>query len=146
MILSLNSFKINKKKKPKRLGRGIGSGLGKTCGKGHKGQKSRSGGKIRRSYEGGQTPFYRRIPKFGFKNINIKKKIELRLSDLNIFNDNSVIDLKKLKKKKIISSKIKQIKIIFSSGFKKKNIKIFDKNIKFSLSVKKLLKINNFNK
>ncbi len=138
MIINFNNFN-KKKKKNKRLGRGIGSGLGKTCGKGHKGQKSRSGGKIRRSYEGGQTPFYRRIPKFGFKKFNINKKDELRLSDLNIFRDDSVINLMKLKKKKLISFKVKQVKIILNVGFKRKGIKIFDKNIRISVGAKKFI-------
>ena len=60
------------KVKRRRIGRGIGSGLGKTSGKGHKGQKARSGGGVRRGFEGGQTPLYRRLPKRGFKNIHAK--------------------------------------------------------------------------
>ncbi len=140
-MLNLNNlWNINKKKVSKRLGRGIGSGLGKTCGKGHKGQKSRSGGKIRRLYEGGQTPFYRRIPKFGFKSLNINKYVEIRLSDLNIFKDNSIINLQKLKNKKLVSGKTKFVKIILNGKFKRKNIKIIDKNIKISLGVSKIIK------
>lgn len=67
----------------KRLGRGIGSGLGKTSGKGHKGQKARSGGGVRRGFEGGQTPLYRRLPKRGFKNIHAKNYTEVTLTMLN---------------------------------------------------------------
>ena len=67
----------------KRVGRGIGSGLGKTSGRGHKGQKARSGGGVRRGFEGGQTPLYRRLPKRGFKNINAKKYTEVTLTMLN---------------------------------------------------------------
>lgn len=67
----------------KRVGRGIGSGLGKTSGKGHKGQKARSGGGVRRGFEGGQTPLYRRLPKRGFKNINAKNYTEVTLTMLN---------------------------------------------------------------
>ena len=67
----------------KRVGRGIGSGLGKTSGRGQKGQKSRSGGGVRRGFEGGQTPLYRRLPKRGFKNINSKNYTEVTLSMLN---------------------------------------------------------------
>ncbi len=67
----------------KRLGRGIGSGLGKTAGKGHKGQKARSGGGVRRGFEGGQTPLYRRLPKRGFKNIHAKNYTEVTLTMLN---------------------------------------------------------------
>ncbi len=66
----------------KRLGRGIGSGLGKTSGKGHKGQKARSGGGVRPGFEGGQTPLFRRLPKRGFKNINGKVYTEVTLSML----------------------------------------------------------------
>ena len=66
--------------KRKRLGRGIGSGLGKTSGKGHKGQKARSGGGVRRGFEGGQTPLYRRLPKRGFNNIHAKNYTEVTLT------------------------------------------------------------------
>ena len=69
--------------KRKRLGRGIGSGLGKTSGKGHKGQKARSGGGVRRGFEGGQTPLYRRLPKRGFNNIHAKNYTEVTLTMLN---------------------------------------------------------------
>jgi len=66
-----------------RVGRGIGSGLGKTSGKGHKGQKARSGGGVRRGFEGGQTPLYRRLPKRGFTNIHAKTYTEVTLTMLN---------------------------------------------------------------
>jgi large subunit ribosomal protein L15 len=69
----------------KRLGRGIGSGTGKTSGKGHKGQKARSGGGVRPGFEGGQNPLYRRLPKRGFKNINRKEFAVVNLNDLNVF-------------------------------------------------------------
>ena len=75
----------------KRLGRGIGSGLGKTSGKGHKGQKARSGGGVRPGFEGGQTPLFRRLPKRGFKNINGKVYAEVTLSMLeNLENGTEV--------------------------------------------------------
>ena len=67
----------------KRVGRGIGSGTGKTSGKGHKGQKARSGGGVRRGFEGGQTPLYRRLPKRGFTNIHANNYTELTLTMLN---------------------------------------------------------------
>ena len=67
----------------KRVGRGIGSGLGKTSGRGHKGQKARSGGGVRRGFEGGQTPLYRRLPKRGFTNIHAKNYTEVTLTMLN---------------------------------------------------------------
>ena len=71
------------KKDRKRVGRGIGSGLGKTSGRGHKGQKARSGGGVRRGFEGGQTPLYRRLPKRGFTNIHAKNYTEVTLTMLN---------------------------------------------------------------
>ena len=71
------------KKDRKRVGRGMGSGLGKTSGKGHKGQKARSGGGVRRGFEGGQTPLYRRLPKRGFTNIHAKNYTEVTLTMLN---------------------------------------------------------------
>ena len=67
----------------RRVGRGIGSGLGKTSGRGHKGQKARTGGGVRRGFEGGQTPLYRRLPKRGFTNIHAKNYIEVTLTMLN---------------------------------------------------------------
>ncbi|BFI91114.1 50S ribosomal protein L15 [Enterobacterales bacterium endosymbiont of Anomoneura mori] len=108
----LNNFiLINKYKKKKRCGRGIGSGLGKTCGRGHKGQKSRSGNNFKRGFEGGQTPLYKRLPKFGF--ISKKKLIkkEIRLYELNKIKE-KYINLFILKKYKIVDKKIKFVKII----------------------------------
>ena len=78
------------KKDRKRVGRGIGSGTGKTSGKGHKGQKARSGGGVRRGFEGGQTPLYRRLPKRGFTNIHAKEYTEVTLSMLNKSNSAEV--------------------------------------------------------
>ena len=72
-----------KKQTRKRVGRGTGSGLGKTSGRGHKGQKARSGGGVRRGFEGGQTPLYRRLPKRGFTNIHAKNYTEVTLTMLN---------------------------------------------------------------
>ena len=82
--MELGELKPAVKKVPrKRVGRGVGSGLGKTSGKGHKGQKARSGGGVRRGFEGGQTPLYRRLPKRGFKNINKKNYTEVTLKMLS---------------------------------------------------------------
>ena len=72
-----------KKQTSKRVGRGMGSGLGKTSGRGHKGQKARTGGGVRRGFEGGQTPLYRRLPKRGFTNFNAKNYTEVTLTMLN---------------------------------------------------------------
>ena len=78
-----NIKSATEKETRKRVGRGIGSGLGKTSGRGHKGQKARSGGGVRRGFEGGQTPLYRRLPKRGFKNIFAKNYTEVTLTMLN---------------------------------------------------------------
>ncbi|QOI11207.1 50S ribosomal protein L15 [Blochmannia endosymbiont of Colobopsis nipponica] len=95
----------------KRLGRGIGSGLGKTSGRGHKGQKSRSGGKLRLGFEGGQTPLYRRLPKFGFTSRKSLVTTEVRLSDLSrIQNESITLDL--LKRENIVKKNVKFVKII----------------------------------
>ena len=79
-----------KRETRKRVGRGTGSGLGKTSGRGHKGQKARSGGGVRRGFEGGQTPLYRRLPKRGFTNIHAKKYTEVTLTMLNKSTVNDV--------------------------------------------------------
>ena len=82
--MKLNELKpAVEKENRKRVGRGMGSGLGKTSGRGHKGQKARSGGGVRRGFEGGQTPLYRRLPKRGFTNIHAKNYTEVTLTMLN---------------------------------------------------------------
>ena len=87
----------DKKTKRTRVGRGIGSGLGKTSGRGHKGQKARSGGGVRRGFEGGQTPLYRRLPKRGFNNSKFAKNYtEVTLTMLN-HSTSEVVDADKLK-------------------------------------------------
>ncbi|QCI21782.1 50S ribosomal protein L15 [Buchnera aphidicola (Hyadaphis tataricae)] len=96
----------------KRLGRGIGSGFGKTAGRGHKGQKSRSGSSVRRGFEGGQMPLYRRLPKFGFNSRKKKITAEVRLTSLSNLSTN-IVDLNLLKKENIINKNIKYAKIIF---------------------------------
>ncbi|XBC39161.1 MAG: 50S ribosomal protein L15 [Buchnera aphidicola (Nurudea shiraii)] len=108
IIPSIGSHKVRKRK-----GRGIGSGLGKTAGRGHKGQKSRSGGKVNRGFEGGQTPLYRRIPKYGFISYKLKNKSEISLSKLLRFS-NHTIDLDLLKKHRIVNKNVKFVKVILS--------------------------------
>lgn len=113
MYLNTISVLKGSKSVKKRVGRGIGSGYGKTCGRGHKGQKSRSGGKIRIGFEGGQTPLYRRLPKFGFISHTSKITKEIRLFELsNILED--VIDLGILQKYSVVGKKIKFVKVIMS--------------------------------
>ena len=87
----------------KRVGRGIGSGVGKTSGKGHKGQNARSGGGVRRGFEGGQTPMFRRLPKRGFKNVNSRDYQEVTLTMLNNSTTEEV-DAKSLIRDGIISN------------------------------------------
>ncbi|QIE02183.1 50S ribosomal protein L15 [Buchnera aphidicola] len=102
----------------KRLGRGIGSGFGKTAGRGHKGQKSRSGSSVRRGFEGGQMPLYRRLPKFGFNSRKKHMTAEIRLSDLSHLNTD-IVNLDILKTANIIKKNIKYAKIILSGKIKK---------------------------
>jgi large subunit ribosomal protein L15 len=89
-------------KEAKRKGRGHGSGNGTQAGRGHKGQKARSGGGVRPGFEGGQMPLIRRIPKRGFTNIFAKKYAEINVSELNVFNDGDVIGVTELMEKGII--------------------------------------------
>jgi len=124
--MKLNSLKLrNKQKRKKRLGRGIGSGKGKTSGRGHKGQKSRSGVAIK-SFEGGQMPLYRRLPKRGFKSFSNKKIAEVNLTKLQVFAKkkadliNSKINLSSLIKSKLIKKKYKMLKLIGSGNLKSK--------------------------
>lgn len=97
----------------KRLGRGIGSGLGKTGGRGHKGQKSRSGGGVRRGFEGGQMPLYRRLPKFGFTSRKAMVTAEVRLSEL-VQVEGEVIDLNALKAANVVGVQIEFAKVMLS--------------------------------
>lgn len=93
----------NSKKSPKRLGRGIGSGIGKTSGKGHKGQNARSGGGVRPGFEGGQMPITRRLPQRGFNNLFKNVFSVVNVEDLNALEDNTVVTQEVLKEKNIIS-------------------------------------------
>ena len=104
----------------KRVGRGIGSGLGKTAGKGHKGQKARTGGSIRRGFEGGQTPLYRRIPKRGFKNHFAVEYAIVNLSDLEQFEDGSVVNAESLIAKGIIKKELDGVKVLGNGTLTKK--------------------------
>jgi large subunit ribosomal protein L15 len=97
----------------KRVGRGIGSGLGKTCGKGHKGQKSRSGGTVRPGFEGGQMPLQRRLPKFGFSSRIGRETGEVRTSELNAIAG-GVINIDTLRAANIINGSIKRVKVMLS--------------------------------
>jgi len=98
----------------RRVGRGIGSGLGKTCGRGHKGQKERSGGFHKVGFEGGQMPLQRRLPKIGFSTAKSRSTGEIRLHELACV-DAEVIDLEALKKANLITRGITRVKV-FASG------------------------------
>ncbi len=96
----------------KRVGRGIGSGNGKTAGKGHKGQNARSGGGVRPGFEGGQMPLYRRLPKRGFNNIFAKQYVTINVADLERFEDGTVVTAELLKESGVVSKVLDGIKIL----------------------------------
>lgn len=96
----------------KRVGRGIGSGTGKTSGKGHKGQKARSGGGVRPGFEGGQMPLYRRLPKRGFTNIFAKKYVTINVEALEKFENGAEVTAEALKEAGIISKVLDGVKIL----------------------------------
>ena len=130
--MKLNTLKSKSSKNKKRLGRGIGSGKGKTSGRGHKGQKSRSGVAIK-SFEGGQMPLYRRLPKRGFKSIKNKAIAIINLSRIQeIVNNKKIlpdikINLQNLQKSKLINNKYRKLKVLASGDIKKK----FDVEVNF---------------
>lgn len=105
------------RQKPKRLGRGIGSGLGKTSGRGHKGQTSRSGSSIPAGFEGGQMPLQRRLPKYGFTSRIAPTRAEVRLHELTKVEGEEVT-LEALKKAHIVKSSVTQAKVILSGEIK----------------------------
>lgn len=108
-------------KKRKRLGRGIGSGTGKTAGKGHKGQKARAGRGMRLGFEGGQMPLQRRIPKRGFNNIFAKDIVSVNVSSLEkAFNDGDIVDAAALKNAGIIKKELDGVKILGNGEISKK--------------------------
>ena len=100
------------KKSVKRIGRGHGSGWGKTSGKGQKGQKSRSGGGVKPGFEGGQMPLYRRLPKRGFTNIFAKQIVEVNVERLNIFENGTEVTEALLKERGVVSKTLDGVKIL----------------------------------
>ena len=108
------------RKKEVRVGRGIGSGVGKTCGRGHKGQKARSGGGVRPGFEGGQMPIYRRLPKRGFKNVWAKKYAEVNVETLNRFDEGAEIDAVALVEYGILKNVLDGVKILGNGEVTKK--------------------------
>ena len=129
--LSLNTLaNSGTKKNRKRVGRGIGSGLGKTAGRGHKGQKSRSGGGVRIGFEGGQMPLQQRLPKFGFSS-----RVNNSFKEVNVKNIDGleIVSLDSLKEKKIIPNRITKVKIF---GTHELQSKITVKGIKVTKGAK----------
>ena len=130
--MKLNMLSAKWSKSKKRVGRGIGSGKGKTSGRGHKGQKSRSGVAIK-SFEGGQMPLYRRLPKRGFKSIKKKNIASINLSRIQEIIDkkkiliSAKISLQNLQKSNLINSKYKKLKLLGSGDIKEK----FDIEVNF---------------
>jgi len=111
--MELNTIKPadGSKKARRRVGRGIGSGLGKTAGRGHKGQKSRAGGYHKVGFEGGQMPLQRRLPKRGFKSLNLQFNDEVTLADLEVLGA-AEVDLLTLKQAKLVGQMVKTVKVI----------------------------------
>ena len=101
------------RKGAKRVGRGIGSGLGKTAGRGHKGQKARSGGSVRPGFEGGQMPLQKRLPKYGFSSRISRTTAQIRLSELNAV-EGDVVDLAALKNADLINDNIARVRVFLS--------------------------------
>jgi len=123
----------------KRVGRGMGSGLGKTSGRGEKGQKARSGVSIPATFEGGQLPLYRRLPKRGFSNSDFKiRYATVNVSDLNRFNDGDVVTPELLKETGLLKNQLDGVKVLGNGELEKK---ITIKAHKFSKSA--IEKINN---
>jgi len=133
MFLNTISSADGARKKAKRLGRGIGSTLGKTCGKGHKGQKARSGGFHKVGFEGGQMPLQRRLPKVGFTSTTLKFYAEVRLSEVEKL-DTDIVDLEYLINKNIVPAFTKTAKLILSGTITKP---ITFKGIKVTVGAKK---------
>ena len=120
-FLRLNSLSpaLGSKPNRKRVGRGIGSGFGKTCGRGHKGQKSRTGGSVQVGFEGGQMPLQKRLPKYGFTSRKSLVHGEVRLSELKQI-EGEVVDIASLKKAGLIRKNVKTAKVVLSGEIAKK--------------------------
>ena len=124
--MKLNEMKYNEgaRHATKRLGRGQGSGQGKTAGKGHKGQNARSGGGVAIGFEGGQTPFFKRMPKRGFTNMNRLEYAVINLSDLNKFEDGANVTPELLKETGLVKKQLDGIKVLGNGKLEKKvNVK-----------------------
>ena len=120
--MNLHEMKYNEgaRKQTKRLGRGLGSGQGKTSGKGHKGQNSRSGGGVAIGFEGGQTPFFKRMPKRGFTNFTRKEYAIVNLTALEKFDNDAVVTPELLKEAGIVKKEFDGIKVLGNGTLTKK--------------------------
>ena len=136
--MKLHEMKYNEgaRSSIKRLGRGQGSGQGKTAGKGHKGQNARSGGGVAIGFEGGQTPLYKRIPKRGFTNFTRKEYAVVNLDVLNRFEDGAVVTPEGLKETGIVKKQLDGIKVLGNGKLEKK---LTVKCNKISASAKKAI-------
>ena len=119
--MKLNELTNLEAKNRKRIGRGPGSGSGKTAGKGHKGQNARSGGGVRPGFEGGQLPLYRRLSKRGFNNYNFQTVYAtINVSDLNIFEEGTVVTVEELKKVGLVNKELDGVKVLGNGELSKK--------------------------
>ena len=151
--MKLHELKYNEgaRKDSKRLGRGQGSGQGKTAGKGHKGQKARSGGYVRRGYEGGQTPLYRRLPKRGFTNVHQRNHAVVNLADLEskVPADIKELDLKVMKELGLAKRITERLVILgngsITRGFKIKAHRVSESATKNIAAAGGSVEILNFN-
>ena len=133
--MNLNSLKPSEgsRQNRKRVGRGIASGYGKTCGRGHKGQRSRTGGYHKVGFEGGQMPLQRRLPKLGFRSRKASTSAELRLHELELVEED-VIDLDALKDAKLVPAVTQKVKVILSGKIEKA---VKTKGLKFTVGARK---------
>ena len=121
----------------KRKGQGVGSGLGKTAGRGQKGQNSRSGGGVRPGFEGGQIPLFQRLPKRGFKNVNRKEYAVVTVSDLNVFENGAEVTIETLIKAGLVNKTYDGVKVLGNGTLEKK---LTVKASKFSASAEAAIK------
>ena len=136
--MKLNELKATEgaRSTKKRIGRGLGSGNGKTSGKGQKGQNSRSGGGVAIGFEGGQTPFFKRMPKRGFTNFTRKEYAIVNIEDLNKFEDGVTVDFAAVKAAGLVKKELDGLKVLGNGKLEKK---LTVKAAKFSASAKKAI-------
>ena len=136
--MKLNELKATEgaRSTKKRIGRGVGSGNGKTSGKGQKGQNSRSGGGVAIGFEGGQTPFFKRMPKRGFTNFTRKEYAIVNVEDLNKFDDGVTVDFAAVKAAGLVKKELDGLKVLGNGKLEKK---LTVKAAKFSASAKKAI-------